>query len=121
MGSGDHDAGTASKLTDCEADTGCRHKAWIQPDPDTVCRKNGGGGFAECIALQATVITDHNGGLRETAGEIVCKPLGGLADRIDIHTVGAGTENTPQSARAESEITIKGIFRSGLIHRAKLS
>ena len=53
---------------------------------------------------------------RTVVFQFVGKPLGCLANGVDIHTVGAGAHDAAQSAGAKFQIAVKAILDFGLTH-----
>ena len=77
---------------------------------DAVSGTNTGSFPGKHIALDAAVIA--NGDRERISGgfQIVAKTLGDLADHINVHTVRASTENTPESAGTEFQIHVKAVI-----------
>ena len=97
-----------------------RHELGIEIDLDSVGGKDFGGHAGEDVALDAAVVADCHGRRGARRKKICCQTLGGPADHIFVHAVGAGSQNTSETRSTELEIAIESIFDCLLVHCLKL-
>ena len=76
-----------------------------------VCRKRG----TRKSALIAAIASDSNRRVLERCIKIIGKTLGSATDRIDIHTVGACTDDAAQARGTELQGHSKTVLNGGIV------
>ena len=111
----DHDARVAVVVAGGKAQRGNRHKGLIDADLDTVGGQHLGSGLGEQVALDAAVIADGNGLAAALGLDPVGKALGRLTDNVNIHTVGACTDDAAQARGTELQGHSKTVLNGGIV------
>ena len=114
-----HDAGTARENAYRIAETGCGHQLGIEVNAYAVCREDSRCCFAEDVALQAAVVADGDGRGRKLPDDIVGQALRGFGNGIDIHAVGARSQDAAEAAGAEGEVAVEGVLNLSGRHCGK--
>ena len=99
--SGDHNTGVGPIVAGGKAQCGHGHQCVIDPYPDAVGCQHTGSGFRKDIGIDTAVIGNGNQLIAALGFDPIGKALGGLTDHIDIHPVGARTQNAPESGGTE--------------------
>src|SRR5699024_8202692 len=81
----------------------------IQPGGNAVGGQHPGSLPAEQLALDAAVVADGHLPGQTLGVDVVCQALGGPADGVDVHPVGAGANDAPQPAGAEFQIPVEPV------------
>ena len=84
------------------------HKLFININLDSVCGKDLCGLLGEKGGLYAAVIGNRNA-FSALVKHIFGKSLGGLSDRIDVHSVGSRADNSSKSCGAEFKLAVKTV------------
>ena len=106
---GDADARAAAVVPHRPAQRRSRFQTGINIGLDAVCRKDSCGFAGKHIALDTAVVADGNF-LRQVGGiQVVGKALRSFADVVDIHPVGASTDDAPQTAGAEFQLPVEPV------------
>ena len=71
---------------------------------DSVGSKNGSGRLNKKLALVAAIARNGNGRFLKRLVEVIGKTLRRAADRVDVHTVGTGTDSSAQAGSTEREV-----------------
>ena len=111
----DHDARVAVVVAGGKAQRGNRHKGLVDADLDTVGGQHLGSSLGEQVALDAAVIADGNGLAAALGLDPVGKALGGLADNVNIHAVGACADDAAQTGGAEFQGHGKAVLDGGIV------
>ena len=106
---GNHDTGTALLCTNCIGQHRGRHQFCIDVYANAVCSQNFCGSFCENIGFDTAVIGNGNAGCFESGLDIIGKTLCRTAYCINVHTIGACTDNAPQTTGTEFQIPIKTV------------
>ena len=114
MGGGDADAGAGAVVADGPAQSGGGLQPGVQVSGDAVGGNDPGGFQSEAVGLDAAVVADGDGLGQVGALQVIAQTLGGPADHIHIQTVGAGADNTAQTAGAEFQVPVKPV-ENGLL------
>ena len=115
MAGRDHDARVAVVVAGGKAQRGNRHQSLVDADLDVVCGQHLGSGLGEQVALDAAVIADGNGLAAALGLDPVGKALGGLADNVNIHAVGACADDAAQTGGAEFQGHGKAVLDGGIV------
>ena len=113
MGSGDVDAGNGAQAPDQVGQLGGRPQIREDIGFDPVGRQNARGQLAESLGEMPAVMGDDDalcGRFGALLQDIIRQSLGGSADHVGIHAVGAGLELSPQTGGAEGQLLVKAFF-----------
>ena len=111
----DHDTGVAVVIAGRKAQRGHGHKGAVDADLDAVGGQHLGSGPGEQVALDAAVIADGNGLAAALGLDPVGKALGRLTDNVNIHTVGACTDDAAQARCTELQGHSKTVLNGGIV------
>ena len=114
MAGGHADARAAAEIPHRPRKRRGRLKAGVHIGCDAVGGQHTGRLAGKQLTVMAAVVGDGNLLRQVSCVEVIRQTLRCLADGIEIHAVGARTNDTAQSAGAEFQITIKTI-RDGLV------
>ena len=109
MAGGDVDAGGAAQFPHGVGEGGGGHQFPVEVGLDAVGGKDPGGLPGEQFRVDTAVI-GHGGGRGVEPGQKdIGVGLGGPADGVDVHPVGAGPQHPPQPGGAELQVGVKAV------------
>ena len=114
---GDHNTRLSAVIAHGVAEHGGRLQLGEQMDGDTGGGQHAGGLAGEHVRLDTGIERHRHGGLLIAGVQVVGETLSGLTHGVDVHTVGAGADNTAQTAGTESQLTIKTVADLRLVAR----
>ena len=120
MAGSDHHTALASEFADGIGYLGRGTRSVKEIDLDSVGREDRGGEFSEFARVVAHVIAYGHTYLREIPEcvfQIICQTLSCGADSVDVHSVGTGSHDSPESACSEFEILVESIYKRSLVLR----
>ena len=117
VGGREHDARGGAQVTHGKGERGHRLDARIHVDVDAVGRKHGGRHALEVLALQAGVTRERDRGVLVVGVEVVGHALGGLGHHVDVHAVGADTQDAAQAGGAKGQRAVEGVGELLLVAR----
>ena len=122
VGGGDHDAGHGALQAHRVAHFGRRADVVENIDVDAVGGQDVGRDAGKFLAVVAGVVgDDHLGVIVVAVGQdVVREALGGHADRVAVHAVGAHAHDAAEAAGAELEVLVEGVFEAGRVADAEL-
>ena len=106
---GYHNTCAALLRTYCIGEHRSRHQLCIDVYLDAVCSQHFRSSLCKYIGLDAAVIRNGNAGVCECRVHIVGQTLCCTANRINVHTVCASTNDTTETAGTEFQITVKAV------------
>ena len=101
MGGGDHDTGVGPIVSGGKAQSRHRHESVIDADLYAIGGQNFGGLLGKYVRIDPAVVGDGYQLVAALGLYPVGETLGGLPDYVDVHPIGAGTQNAPQTGGAE--------------------
>ena len=109
------DARAAAQVAHRPGKGGRGFQPGVKVGRDAVGGQHPGGFPAEQFALAAAVVGDGHLLGQVGAVQVVGQALGGPADGVDVHAVGAGADDAPQPAGAEFQVPVKAVCDGGLV------
>ena len=88
-------------VTGSEGQSGNGHQSVIDADLDTVGSQNTGGLLGEDVGVDTAVVGNSDQLVAALGLDPVGQALSGLTDDINVHAVGAGTQNAAQTGGTE--------------------
>ena len=101
-----HGAG-ASQITRAKADCGRRHDAREHVGFHAVGCEHLSCAADELFALVAAVAPDHDGRVLVVCNQVIRKTLGSASNRINVHAVGACTDDAAQAGGTKLEVLVE--------------